>query len=155
MPVGEEKLEEILFEVGATVFANLAFLLPEETSAVSQEKGAFEKAASISFFGPAIGRLTVTLYGVVAVELAANMLGLTEAADEKIVDDALCEIANVICGNLLPLVAGPKRVFHLHAPQIIDREEVEQELMQPSAQARIGFERGAARLQYYVTKDLT
>jgi hypothetical protein len=56
----------------------------------------------------------------VAPELAVNMLGLDDdvqvsPADQK---DALREMLNIICGNLLPALAGDQAVFDIEAPEI-------------------------------------
>jgi hypothetical protein len=51
--------------------------------------------------------------------LSCNMLGLDKLPDETIAQDALGEIANVICGNVLPAVFGLKEAFRLEPPQIL------------------------------------
>ena len=55
----------------------------------------------------------------VARAFAENMLGVSDA-DLAMVRDALGEVANVVCGNLLPDLAGREAVFHLSAPEPID-----------------------------------
>ena len=58
--------------------------------------------------------------GLFAAALAANMLGVSDAeADARTRRDALGEVANVVCGNVLPLVGGRHAVFHLGAPHAV------------------------------------
>ena len=33
--------------------------------------------------------------------------------------DAVCELANIVCGNVLPLIAGERAVFDLAQPRVI------------------------------------
>jgi hypothetical protein len=65
-----------------------------------------------------LGALTVAVSGDVADALAANMLGTAHAgpAERR---DAVGELANVVCGNVLPLLAGREAVFRLGAPELL------------------------------------
>ena len=57
-----------------------------------------------------------------AQELTENMLGLDEGEAEISSDDqadALKETINVICGNLLPAIAGKDAVFDIQPPEIL------------------------------------
>ena len=48
----------------------------------------------------------------------------TDATQDSItgdqVQDALKEVINVICGNILPALAGAEAVFNISAPDILD-----------------------------------
>ena len=54
-------------------------------------------------------------------ELAANMLGVDE--DDETTSgqqyDALKETLNVICGNLIPAIAGGLEIFDIDPPEIL------------------------------------
>jgi CheY-specific phosphatase CheX len=79
-------------------------------------------AVRVAFTGPTTGALVLAVSDDVATALAASMLGLDAdavQADVRLRQDALGEVANVICGNVLPLVAGRAAVFHLGAPEAI------------------------------------
>jgi len=60
----------------------------------------------VDFTGRFTGGMELALSASVLAELAANMLGAEEgttlSADEQ--RDALRELANVVCGNLLPAI---------------------------------------------------
>ena len=80
-------------------------------------------AVRVAFRGPFDGALHVAVSAPLAAALAANMLGIPLAharADAALRQDALGELANVICGNVLPLVGGRAAVFHLAAPAALD-----------------------------------
>jgi CheY-specific phosphatase CheX len=51
------------------------------------------------------------------VDLAANMLGTEDDPTDEVVLDALGEVTNVICGNVLPSLSGANAVFDLSAPE--------------------------------------
>lgn len=79
-------------------------------------------AAMMYFKGPRTGKLTLTVSRKVMTELAMNMLGELdegESPDEK-GRDAVKEILNMICGNLLTLWEGEDPVFNLSPPEIIE-----------------------------------
>jgi len=110
-----------LYQVAASTLEALAmmFLVTEDEAPI---KGACEsdQIVSVSFDGPFSGRLTLRVSESMLIELAANMLGLMDADDTTIDQrhDALRELANVICGNLLPKLAGVDPVFNIHQPEL-------------------------------------
>jgi CheY-specific phosphatase CheX len=83
------------------------------------------RAAAIAFDGPFSGELVVRASAELLPHLAANMLGLDEpsaaSADQQ--EDALKELANVICGNLLPALAGREPVFRVGVPRTLTADE--------------------------------
>jgi len=108
------KLDETLGRVAEEVFESLAFVLPafeQEQSAAPE--AADKTAASISFAGPFEGTLVLSASNELPPAIAANMLGLDfgEVASREAQQDAFKELVNVICGNLLPAIAGEQAVF--------------------------------------------
>lgn len=58
--------------------------------------------------------------------VAANMLGLPDdhlSSDDQ--EDALKELANVVCGNFLPAIAGRAAIWDVGAPTIVNPASVE------------------------------
>jgi len=80
---------------------------------------------SVSFKGPFSGTLGMKVSGEVLSEIAANMLGVDDEGEITIEDkkDALKETINIICGNILPAIAGKQAVFDIDAPEIIKEGE--------------------------------
>ena len=78
-------------------------------------------AAKVGFHGLFSGSLALRMSSSVLPELAVNMLGLDdeEETNLELHLDAFKELLNVICGNLLPALAGPEAEFSIEAPQII------------------------------------
>jgi len=110
----------ILTDVVVDTLAKLAFMFaaPLEKPAPA---GTRELATvRVRFSGPLCGGMQLSLSLPLLAELAGNMLGADDAsalsADEQ--HDALCELINVICGNLLPLIGGNNAEFHIQTPFI-------------------------------------
>jgi hypothetical protein len=77
-------------------------------------------ALSMGFSGPLSGALQLAVPPGLCVALAANMLGMDdddeEAADKGL--DAMKEVLNVTCGNILTELAGTEPVFTLTIPEV-------------------------------------
>ena len=71
----------------------------------------------VDWIGPdgTCGGVFVSLNRGLAEGLTANLLGLTpgEAVSESEMDETVCELANVVSGNLLPALYGTDHEFHL------------------------------------------
>jgi hypothetical protein len=81
-------------------------------------------------------------------QIANNMLGDDDLRPDYQQRDALGELANVICGNLLPQLGGPSAAFLLDAPQVSLSEPPVAE--QPAARACIALEDGCAELLLFL-----
>lgn len=79
--------------------------------------------------------------------IAANMLGEEEPVAEELMADALGEIANVICGNALPAIAGKKEVFRLQPPAPLAGGA---EITAPAAKAALALDEGFAEVFLYL-----
>jgi len=144
------KLEEILFRVAIDTLEKLAFMFafPGEDKE-NQQKGSMA-AGSVSFTGHFSGMLVMTISIEVLQELSVNMLGLEdgEEIDGHIRSDALKETINVICGNLLPAIAGDKVIFDIDVPRILPAGEKIRagagipDGLAPSARVNLKFDEG-------------
>jgi len=95
-------------------FEDLGFLLadPEPAEATGPLHG-----MRVAFQGPVAGALDVWADETVLTALAMNMMGSDEPPVRATQMDALGEMANVICGNVLPLLEDPTADFRLEAPE--------------------------------------
>jgi CheY-specific phosphatase CheX len=111
-------VETQLYQTAVWTFEELAFMFctPELLDEVMECKP--QATASVTFSGPMSGKLVVSLCGEMLSELASNMLGQEESPSEREQLDALGEVANVICGNILPKVTGSDEVFRIDAPDV-------------------------------------
>ncbi len=113
--------DEALKETFCDTVEQLAFMFGEAADAADFPEPPIEASqVSMSFMGPINGRVVIAVDRDMCPELAANMLGL-DADDPKAVlrgQDALKELLNVTCGNVLTKIAGDKPVFDLSVPEI-------------------------------------
>lgn len=114
-----------LSKVFTDVLEQLAFMFadPPEDELPPAEAGLAR--ASMTFQGPFSGALTLTVPRDMAPVLAANVLGL-EPDDELVLQapyDALKELLNVTCGNVLTTIAGDEPIFDLSVPTIEELPE--------------------------------
>ena len=85
--------------------------------------------ARIDFTGDIAGTLAIIVPESLQPEIAANILGLdTEGFDTKeVLDDALGEMLNVVCGHVIMALAGDGANFDLAPPNIteLDRDTLD------------------------------
>ena len=142
-------LEKALYKAAALTFDELGFMLPSPELEEGQKSAAASIAVSVSFQGPVNGMVHITLCGELLPILAANMLGAEGVPSKPQQHDALLEVANVICGNLLPLMAGTTPVFNVGLPQVQkDPTASSKETM--VAFSQIGIEEGRAELRLFL-----
>ena len=76
--------------------------------------------ASMRFIGPSQGMLALAVPREICPQIAANVIGL-EPDDEKVnthAEDAIKELLNVTCGQVLTTMAGDEPVFDLTVPVV-------------------------------------
>lgn len=139
-----------LSAVTMATLERLAFLFasPAEEAPEAEEAGL--ETVRVDFTGAFTGGLELSLSVPVVAELAANMLGASEgaslSADEQ--RDALKELANVVCGNLLPVIAGRATEFNIHSrdPAAADAQRWED----PLAVSHLILENGICRVRMHL-----
>ncbi len=113
-------LNHKLVEVTADTLEKLAFIFtfPAEEAPVIDEQS--QEIVRVDFSGPFGGGMELSLPSSALGELAVNMLGAEEGEDlsPEQQRDALKELINVVCGNLLPILAGHAEEFNLRPPYL-------------------------------------
>ena len=106
----------------AAVAENLGFLMPMG-ELPADAVIACSQVVKVDWFGPdgTCGGVFVCLDRPLAEALTGNLLGRLpgEAVTEEEIEEAACELANVISGNLLPALYGTGHEFHLQSPFVI------------------------------------
>jgi len=77
-----------------------------------------EGGAMVRFDGASEGGLMIRPNEELLTAIASNMLGKDEASDDQKVG-ALCEIANIICGNTVPIFAKDDKICYIRPPFIV------------------------------------
>ncbi len=142
-----KKLETELYKAAALTFEELSFLLPTPEMDEQQLNAQVEAAVTIDFEGPFSGKLLIKICGGLLPVIAANMLGEEELPSKSQQYDALGEIANVICGHMLPAIAGSKDIFHVASPKICESID-----FTPMAEVQMGLGQGRADLLLFINR---
>jgi CheY-specific phosphatase CheX len=125
-----ESLEAVLVGATQSALEKTAFLFAEP-GAPAADDDAISAAvfATVAFSGSHHGAFSIAFPESLLPVLALNVLGEEEAPDSATQRDALGELANIICGNILPALnpdgkysLGPPAVGG--APAVITRDAV-------------------------------
>jgi len=148
-----KRLQTDLFRAGLHVFEDLGFLLPSAEINADQADAETQAAVTVTFSGPVDGMILLTLSGPILPVLTANMLGDELPTTEAQEIDALKEVCNVICGNLLPNLINEDAVFDIHPPQVTDVKSIESFLQKPFIHQAIGLEEGRADIWLFLPEQ--
>jgi CheY-specific phosphatase CheX len=139
----------LLHRATATTFESLAFLFAEEDCTEEQLAAPLDAQVSVDFHGPMRGRLVLRISSLLMPAIASNMVGDEESHVAALQRDALGEVCNVICGNLLPAIAGADAVFLLDAPAWRDDSD-DSTAQAPICRVMMGVEEGRAETSLVV-----
>lgn len=147
------QINKILRSVAAETLEGLAFVFALPAESIDEIDYDSLIVANVTFVGVFSGTLIAIVSREILPGLAGNMLGV-ESEDAVSLDqqqDALKELLNVICGNLLPALAGDREIFHISVPGIIDRDEIASNTqgLALSGAARLELDEGYVNLFLY------
>lgn len=132
VPKTESERKRVIGDVFESVLQNLAFMFVE---AVERETlGSMESPqdlpekfikASMAFTGSIQGQVNLMVPDELAKELASNIIGkeIDKNISQRHLNDALKEVLNVTCGNLLSAVVGTKQVFDAAPPTLTEHDQ--------------------------------
>ena len=132
VPKTEADRRRVIGDVFESVLQNLAFMFVE---AVERETlGSMESPqdlpekfikASMTFTGSIQGRVNLMVPDELAKELASNIIGkeIDKNISQRHLNDALKEVLNVTCGNLLSAIVGTKQVFDAAPPTLTEHDQ--------------------------------
>ena len=105
-----------LFQAATSTFESLALLFPARCGVEGAGFVPLAATVSVAFRGAGEGRLVVGVTAGVLTALAENMLGAAAAPHAELQRDALGELANIVTGNVLPMINGAEAVYRLDPP---------------------------------------
>lgn len=142
--------EKLLRQATVSTFEDLAFLFPEEECQRNDDDTPLDAVVAVDFHGLMRGRLVIRASAELLPVIASNMMGEDESQHMPMQRDALGEIANVVCGNLLPKLAGSEAVFRLDAPQWRANATDARDGDVPIARVCLRLDVGCAQTELYV-----
>ena len=120
-----ENRKEVLNQVLCNVFETLAFMFGDVSDDETELTGEVAAVACMQFSGDATGSLEIAVPVPMCAVIACNVLGV-DPGDSLVKEqelDALKEVLNIICGNLLVEIVGDEAIVDLTVPETsqIDR----------------------------------
>lgn len=125
MEVNKKNLQEFMKEAAYSTFEITCYMFPVEESEL-EDMGidtcvneSDMVTSVVTFRGAAEGAMFISANEDLYHALAENMLGENTAVKEER-DAALCEIANIVCGNIVPYFAHDDEICKINPPEISD-----------------------------------
>lgn len=140
-------MQQALYQATTLTFEELGFMFPIPDPDLSIIDPSVSSSIRVGFHGEFDGEIVLKVENRMLPAIAENMLGEETPLDEEIQRDALCEIANVICGNALPIIAGKKAVFKLSAPEFSNGQAGERA---PDASAAFSLDEGRGEVAIFL-----
>ncbi len=140
-------MEQALYQAAILTFEELGFMFPVERLPENDIETDDSVRVSVKFNGKFSGQMVLQIDNAILPILASNMLGDDEHLGDEILFDVIGELANVICGNALPAIAGKQEIFHLEAPQLLEKSNLTKN---PAAIARLDVEESKADVLLYI-----
>jgi len=105
------------------VLEQQCFMLPAEPPGTDTDESRI--VLEVDFSGTRRGVLRLSLPNSMIEPIALAMLGEDGPLPLQDQYDAVCELANIVCGNVLPLVVGERAVCELACPRVIATRDEE------------------------------
>lgn len=149
--MNSSQLQTTLYSATASTFESLALLCPSAEIGKEQRLMPLAGGARVTFDGPIRGMLVLSVTEDVLDTAATNMLARDDSPALSLQRDAICELANVICGSLLPQIAGRRALFRLGVPEWIGADAgYVGEGITPMSETRVGLDEGRAEVALYI-----
>lgn len=132
-------LDSRLQQAAVTTFEQVVFLVPDTPPDDAQRACPVSVVASVAFGGPTAGLLELRACEGLLPDLGSRMLG-QELDSEALQLDALGEIANIICGQMLPHL-DPWRAFEQRPPVVASCTDADSPAGgKPAARVELGLQ---------------
>lgn len=126
MPDTITTYSENIHDIAVNTFEITCYMFPledwelEDAGDIERPNGSIR--ALVEFDGAVEGAMVIAPTENLADAIAQNMLGV----DEVQISDregALCEIANIVCGNTVPIFAKDENICYIRPPRILGTGE--------------------------------
>ena len=139
------KVTEALAQAAGLTFEELGFLFPACETSSPQAAANFSNSVIVNFHGDGHGTMVLNVSPELLPVIAENILG-DEETSEEVQLDALGEVANVICGNVLPMIFGKSSVIRMDAPEHSEFNSTDE----CAGEVHLGFDEGCADVLLYL-----
>lgn len=150
------KIKNVLESTSITTFEDVCFMYPAPELKNEQKKLKQEAVAEVKYKGDHTGRLLIETYGDLFSAIAANMLS-DESPSLLKKKDALGEIANIICGNVVTSLGRIKKGYEIGHPRSLKKNEWLKEKKTDKAfvEISLNFNEGRADIKFFVDGEIS
>lgn len=113
--------ESALYETAISSFEQLCFMFHAPELEDSDHKFQTGAMAMVEFSGPFKGTLYLKVCKDLLTAVASNMLGEEQPTLQN-QKDALGEMSNVICGNVLSKITPQNEAFSISSPKVFEED---------------------------------
>ena len=148
MELSEEKISDAV----TGVLESIAFVLAEPCEVDDQE---FSRYARIQYSGPGEeSEVVLSATDGFLCELASNLLGtdISEISVDVEGVQALTELANIVCGEVVLMLGSEEQVYSLGLPEILLSDDIQHD---DSSMVGCGLESDGEYLRVYVSRHST
>jgi CheY-specific phosphatase CheX len=146
------QIEKFLIESTVKTLEDLCFMYQEPELKDAQENLPLEAAAEVKYRSDDFtGKLLIETRGGLFSAIATNILSNDDISDQQ-KKDALGEIANIICGNVVPSLGGGGREYKIDPPTSLNKDDLlkEEWREEPVAGITLNFNDGRADIKLFV-----
>jgi hypothetical protein len=145
------KIKKVLQEVTISTFEDICFMYTAPELEDVQKNLKLEAAAEAKYRGDYTGKLLVEIRGGLLSAIAANILS-NDVPSSRQKKDALGEIANIICGNVVISLGRSGRGSKIESPRYLNKDELlkEEGKCIPLAEVTLNFKEGRADIKFFV-----
>jgi CheY-specific phosphatase CheX len=147
----KKQIENVLRESTIKTFEDICFIYQVPELKDDQKNLVLEAAAEVKFRGIFTGRLMIETRGGLFSAIASNMLS-NEVPSIQQKKDALGEVANIICGNVVPSLGRSEPEYKIESPICLNTDDLLKEDKQekPLAEVTLNFNQGRADIKLFV-----
>lgn len=145
------KIEKALEEATISTFEDICFMYPVPELKEIQKNLKLEAAAEVRYRGEFTGKLLIETRGGLFSAIAANILS-NDSPGSGQKKDALGEIGNIICGNIVPYLGLGGRGYKIESPKSLNKDELLKQKSQakPLAKVTLNFNQGRVDVKFFV-----
>ncbi len=146
-----------IHDIALNTFEVTCFMFPMDEWEIEEDELEYPNGSTrsiVEFEGAAQGAMLINPNDSLLTAIAANMLGIDEPSFEE-KEGALCEIANIICGNTVPIFAKDDKICVIKPPRIAEEGEDAASLFPNLHHEKINvlLDEGIVEISIYVEQD--
>ena len=147
----KRQIENVLKESTIKTFEDICFIYQVPELKDDQKNMALEAVAEVNFRGNFTGKLVIETRGGLFSAIAANMLS-NDVPEDRQKKDALGEVANIICGNVVPSLGRSEPEYKIEGPRCLNKDDLlkEEKQEKPLAEITLNFNQGRVDIKLFV-----